>query len=566
MKPFMRNARVLLMASVAVPALLIGAAQAATVQHIILLSVDGLHEADLTDAATAVYMPNIIALEQNGITYTNARSSSPSDSFPGTLALVTGATTKSTGVFYDDSYARNLYAPGTTLAQITSGAVTPGTEVPFAENVDKNLTLLSGGGATSGAGAYGKSAIDVTQLPVDANGNPVQPWQFNKTNTIFDIAKAAGLTSAFMDKHPGAYTIVQGPTGNAVTDFYSPEINATTAIIGGKLVDASTAPAGTPTGNGDNQLGTTTSNYRKVQAWDNLKQTALLNELNGKNALGDTAQATPAIIYSNFQGVSVAQKLGTNSTGTGGITIDPITGNEVVSAALASAFTNVDAIVKSLVDTLKANGQYASTQIILTAKHGQDPRIGAGHLIAASSLSNDLTAAGFNLGQVTQDDVALIWLTDQTQAAALTAFLQNYALTHPEIKAILNGANFGSPSTDNRTPDVVVQLNPGYIYAGNIANTRKRAEHGGVYNIDDTGVPLIVSGGLANYAQGTTINDLVYSTQVAPTILTNLGLDPNGLTGVQMENTQALPVAEPMSIAMLLAGLGGLALVRRKRD
>jgi len=566
MKPFMRNARVLLMASVAVPALLIGAAQAATVQHIILLSVDGLHEADLTDAATAVYMPNIIALEQNGITYTNARSSSPSDSFPGTLALVTGATTKSTGVFYDDSYARNLYAPGTTLAQITSGAVTPGTEVPFAENVDKNLTLLSGGGATSGAGAYGKSAIDVTQLPVDANGNPVQPWQFNKTNTIFDIAKAAGLTSAFMDKHPGAYTIVQGPTGNAVTDFYSPEINATTAIIGGKLVDASTAPAGTPTGNGDNQLGTTTSNYRKVQAWDNLKQTALLNELNGKNALGDTAQATPAIIYSNFQGVSVAQKLGTNSTGTGGITIDPITGNEVVSAALASAFTNVDAIVKSLVDTLKANGQYASTQIILTAKHGQDPRIGAGHLIAASSLSADLTAAGFNLGQVTQDDVALIWLTDQTQAAALTAFLQNYALTHPEIKAILNGANFGSPSTDNRTPDVVVQLNPGYIYAGNIANTRKRAEHGGVYNIDDTGVPLIVSGGLANYAQGTTINDLVYSTQVAPTILTNLGLDPNGLTGVQMENTQALPVAEPMSIAMLLAGLGGLALVRRKRD
>lgn len=566
MKPFMRNARVLLMASVAVPALLIGAAQAATVQHIILLSVDGLHEADLTDAATAVYMPNIIALEQNGITYTNARSSSPSDSFPGTLALVTGATTKSTGVFYDDSYARNLYAPGTTLAQITSGAVTPGTEVQLAENVDKNPNLLSGGGATSGAGAYGKSAIDVAQLPVDANGNPVQPWQFNRTNTIFDIAKAAGLTSAFMDKHAGAYTIVQGPTGNAVTDFYSPEINATTAIIGGKLVDASTAPAGTPTGNGDNQLGTTTSNYRKVQAWDNLKQTALLNELNGKNALGDTLQATPAIIYSNFQGVSVAQKLGTNSTGTGGITIDPITGNEVVSTALASAFTNVDGIVKSLVDTLKANGQYASTQIILTAKHGQDPRIGAGHLIAGSSLSNDLTAAGFNLGQVTQDDVALIWLTDQTQAAALTTFLQNYALTHPEIKAILNGANFGSPSTDNRTPDVVVQLNPGYIYVGNIANTRKRAEHGGVYNIDDTGVPLIVSGGLANYAQGTTINDIVYSTQVAPTILTNLGLDPNGLTGVQMENTQALPVAEPMSIAMLLAGLGGLALVRRKRD
>ena len=564
MKQIFRNSRGLLLASVAAPALMLGSvAQAAPIQHVIILSVDGLHQADLTDLATAAYLPNILALETTGITYTNARTTSPSDSFPGTLALVTGATTKSTGVFYDDSYSRTLYAPGTTAAQILAGTVKPGTEVQLAENIDKNQTLLSGGGATSGPGAYGKSAIDPTQLPVDAKGNPVQPWQYNKTNTIFDIAKAAGLTSAFFDKHTGAYNIVQGPTGNAITDFYSPEIDANTAIIGGKLVDASTAPAGTPIGDGVNQLGATTKNYLKTQAWDNLKQAALLNELNGKNALGDTAQAMPAIIYSNFQGVSVAQKLLTNSTGTGGI--DIVGGKEVVSAALASAFTNVDGIVKSLVDTLKANGEYSSTQIILTAKHGQDPRLGAAKLIKDNAIPDALTSAGVTVAQATQDDVSLIWLADQTQTAAAKTALDSYAATHPEVKAVLPGSIFGSPAADGRTPDFIVQLNPGFVYVGNTANTRKRGEHGNVYNIDDTAVPLILSGGLPTWEQGLVITDLVNTTQVAPTVLANLGLNYSGLAGVQLEGTRVLPVPEPTTIATLLAGLGILGLVRRKR-
>jgi hypothetical protein len=259
--------RPLMMASVAGAVLALASVADAATDHVIILSIDGLHEADLTDPATNKYLPNILALESVGVDYTNARTTSPSDSFPGTLALVTGATTKSTGVFYDDSYSRTLFAPGTTLAQIKAGMAKPGTEVQLFENLDKNQTLLSGGGPTSGPGAYGKGAIDPAQLPVDSKGNPVQPWQYNRTNTIFDIATAAGKTSAFFDKHPGAYQIVQGPTGKAVTDFYSPEINSNTAVIGGKLVDSSTAPAGTPTGDGLNQLGLTTNNYQKTLAW-----------------------------------------------------------------------------------------------------------------------------------------------------------------------------------------------------------------------------------------------------------------------------------------------------------
>jgi len=47
----------------------------------------------------------------HGFTYTNVSTTKPSDSFPGLLAQITGGTSKSTGVFYDDSYDRTLFLP-----------------------------------------------------------------------------------------------------------------------------------------------------------------------------------------------------------------------------------------------------------------------------------------------------------------------------------------------------------------------------------------------------------------------------------------------------------------------
>jgi predicted AlkP superfamily pyrophosphatase or phosphodiesterase len=81
-------------------------------QHVLLLSVDGLHQADLADPALQSAIANIIQLENAGINYTNAFTTSPSDSFPGTLSYLTGAGPGTTGVFYDDSYSRTLRAPG----------------------------------------------------------------------------------------------------------------------------------------------------------------------------------------------------------------------------------------------------------------------------------------------------------------------------------------------------------------------------------------------------------------------------------------------------------------------
>src|SRR5262249_10935567 len=170
-------------------------------QHVLILSVDGMHAADVSDPALQSVLPNILALQKTGVTYANASTSSPSDSFPGTLAYLTGAKPGTTGVFYDDSYSRTLFAPGTT----DPSKATPGTEVVLDETIDKNLTLLNGGGD------FTPNSIDTSALPVDSNGNPVFPHQFVNVNTIFNVAHDAGLHTAFSDKHPGPYDIVNAP-------------------------------------------------------------------------------------------------------------------------------------------------------------------------------------------------------------------------------------------------------------------------------------------------------------------------------------------------------------------
>ena len=70
-----------------------------TFKRVLLLSVDGLHAVDLSNCVVARTCPHLAQLTETGITYTNAVTTKPSDSFPGMLAQVTGATSKSTGVF-----------------------------------------------------------------------------------------------------------------------------------------------------------------------------------------------------------------------------------------------------------------------------------------------------------------------------------------------------------------------------------------------------------------------------------------------------------------------------------
>jgi hypothetical protein len=72
------------------------------------------------------------------------------------------------------------------------------------------------------------------------------------------------------------------------------------------------------------------------------------------------------------------------------------------------------------------------------------------------------------------------------------------------------------------------------IYSG---SKKKIAEHGGG-SLDDTHVALLVS---AAFLEQGAVDDLVQTKQIAPTILSALGLNPQALDAVRQEGTPVLP-------------------------
>ena len=115
--------------SVVVGAFLLAAASAPQVyaalfqmHHVLLISIDGMHALDFANCAKGIsgvnggapYCPNLAQLGQIGVTYVEASTTKPSDSFPGLIAQITGGTPRSAGVFYDVSYDRALSPPAQT--------------------------------------------------------------------------------------------------------------------------------------------------------------------------------------------------------------------------------------------------------------------------------------------------------------------------------------------------------------------------------------------------------------------------------------------------------------------
>jgi arylsulfatase A-like enzyme len=84
-------------------------------------------------------------------------------------------------------------------------------------------------------------------------------------------------------------------------------------------------------------------------------------------------------------------------------------------------------------------------------------------------------------------------------------------------------------------PDLIGLVQPGVVYTGGHG---KIAEHGGDTPADRN-VPILVSG--ADVTHGRTVAAQVLTVQIAPTILTLLGLDPRELDAVRSEHTAVLP-------------------------
>jgi hypothetical protein len=561
---------VALLAAGIAPAAGAAAANSRVSRHVLVLSIDGLHQSDLAYYVKAHPSSALASLVRSGTEYTNAKTTFPSDSFPGMVAQFTGGGPATTGIFYDDTWNRQLL-PGGTLDCRTAA---PGAEVSFTEAADRSqnpITLDAGQGLTSSVltslptntvdqtlalkdpkpgtpGPLSSAILKMTPtpqsllvpaaLPVNATScQTVYPHNYLRVNTVFEVARSHGLVTAWSDKHP-AYEILNGPSGTGIQDLFTPEINSAADSTGD---DWST----------DNLL---------TQEYDSTKVDAVLNEIAGKDHSGGRKVGTPAIFGMNFQSVSTAEKLPTSDGLTGGYLA-----NGTPGPLLSNALNFVDAELGAMQTAIRAHGLSSSTTIILSAKHGQSPedlaslrRVDDGKIIDglnaqwAASHPNAAPLVSFSV----DDDGMLLWLSDRSTAALATA--KQYLLTHSApanrsgdpkgtfsttvshsgLTAVYTGTAadrlIGAKPGDAHVPDLIGIAQQGVVYTG---KTGKIAEHGGDHP-EDLDVPLVVSG--AGVSHGTS-RAAVKTTQIAPTILHLLGLDPRALQAVRIEHTKVLP-------------------------
>ena len=142
---------------------------------------------------------------------------------------------------------------------------------------------------------------------------------------------------------------------------------------------------------------------------------------------------------------------------------------------------------------MQKQGLYDSTLIVITAKHGQspiDPSRYVGQTINGTSPVTLLSNAGYipfsestnnptGIGP-TEDDVSLIWLKQlrghrrrrqdhRGQRLATTGVGLGQIYYGPSLSL-----NYNDPTSDPRTPDIIVTPNVGVTYSGSRETGRAR--------------------------------------------------------------------------------------------
>jgi len=134
------------------------------IKHVLLISIDGMHAVDFSNCVHGIaganegkpYCPNLATLGESGVNYVAASTSKPSDSFPGLMNIVSGATPRLMGVYYDVADDRSLNGPAVTTgngnpaAPCDSAKPPTGYTTEYEEGLDIDQTKVNGGAPGAG--------------------------------------------------------------------------------------------------------------------------------------------------------------------------------------------------------------------------------------------------------------------------------------------------------------------------------------------------------------------------------------------------------------------------------
>jgi hypothetical protein len=455
------------------------------IKHVLLISIDGAHALDVQNFVHDHPDSAIAQLQRRGVTFTNARQPMLGDSTPGLLSIVTGGSPATTGLIYSPLYARDLSPPG-------SDCSTRGTVYYIDEKWVKDMSREDSGGG-----------IDPAKLARDPARScaAVYPHHLLRVNTMFEVVRASGRRTAWVDQHEMYNDLAKGPSGEGLDESVALERKGVPQTAAGFM------------------------------AQDQRRVDIVSRQIRGQDARGKVV-GTPAVFGMGFISFGAVQKSAGYADAEGKF-----------SPTLDQVMSFVDRSLLRLTTDLKERRLFDSTMIIVTAKHGQSPidirqrRVIDRKLVrdTVNSVSPDL------LAHASLDSIGLLYLADPTKTAAVAQALRVRA-TDLGILRVYSGRSLELllPANEPRFPDLVIQPTLGVFYTEGVENEATRAllaEHGGMLD-EDVQVPLIVSG----VAQQGQINrSTVLTSQIAPTILKALGLDPARLDAVRREGTAVLP-------------------------
>jgi hypothetical protein len=162
-------------------------------QHILLLTVDGLHASDLASWVLRHPHSALANLSAQGVTYTNARTPA-ANATGGLLALATGGTPISTGILAGVGYDHALSPPGSHCRTRGTGFV-----------LERMM-------ATRG--------IDMTAMPLDRSRGcmPMRPHDLLRVNTIFEIVHEKVGPTAWAANGAATTDLLSGPSGKGLDE------------------------------------------------------------------------------------------------------------------------------------------------------------------------------------------------------------------------------------------------------------------------------------------------------------------------------------------------------------
>jgi len=248
----------------------------------------------------------------------------------------------------------------------------------------------------------------------------------------------------------------------------------------------------------------------------------------------------------NFQAVSVGQKL-IESGVKGGYTT-----RRHATFSMEAEIKFVDAAIGQWVNELKKQRLLDSTTIIITAKHGHRRSIRIGSFPSRSQRHEWYSTVGATRGSVlaglgNQPDRCYRGRHFVTVAQPRASTLAAVGLLEANAKAAGSARYSTDPRWRQSTANRVCRRQA-EIRVPRTSSLRRRGRHLHGKPEEAGGTRRLCPGryqrypsGIEPVAQARTVTSFVETSQVAPTVLKILGLDPSALDAVRKEGTPVLP-------------------------